>query len=199
LTLFPALKERVRVNKRPGQFILSGPVRFTSRKAIRESLTGRIVNLELLPMTMSEIKQMDVPDILPKIMESKNLMQLSDKISYEIKNRQHLIEQVETYERRGGLPGICFIRDEKMRQNKIQEQLRTILDRDIRLIFPTTLSHHQIIQFVQHLAEIEGTPIQYSKIKRITKLSEETQKKLLYALEAVFLIRIMPLDGERHD
>ena len=53
--LFPALKEHVRVHRRPGQFILSGSVRFTSRKAIRESLTGRIVHLELLPFTQAEI------------------------------------------------------------------------------------------------------------------------------------------------
>ena len=46
--LFPALKERVRKKKRPGQFLLTGSVRFTSRKAIRESLTGRIVTFELL-------------------------------------------------------------------------------------------------------------------------------------------------------
>ena len=44
--LFPALKEHVRKNKSPGQYLLSGSVRFTSRNAIRESLTGRIINFE---------------------------------------------------------------------------------------------------------------------------------------------------------
>lgn len=32
--LFPALKEFVRKNKKPGSFLLTGSVRFTSRKAI---------------------------------------------------------------------------------------------------------------------------------------------------------------------
>jgi len=36
--LFSALKLRVQNNPRPGQFILTGSVRFTSRKAIRESV-----------------------------------------------------------------------------------------------------------------------------------------------------------------
>src|SRR5687767_9170138 len=40
--IFPAL-ERVRNNKRPGQLYLSGSVRFTSKKLLRESLTGRIM------------------------------------------------------------------------------------------------------------------------------------------------------------
>ena len=38
--LFPVLKDSVRLKKTPGQYILTGSVRFTSRKAIRESLTG---------------------------------------------------------------------------------------------------------------------------------------------------------------
>ncbi len=53
--LFPALKLAVHRNKKPGQFILSGSVRFTSRKAIKESLTGRISGLELYPLTVTEI------------------------------------------------------------------------------------------------------------------------------------------------
>ena len=54
-SLFPALKEAVRLNKEPGQYILTGSVRFSSRKAIRESLTGRINLLEMHPMSISEI------------------------------------------------------------------------------------------------------------------------------------------------
>ncbi len=45
--LFPALKEHVRQDQKPGQFLLTGSVRFSSRRAIRESLAGRIVAWEL--------------------------------------------------------------------------------------------------------------------------------------------------------
>lgn len=41
--LFPALKEWVRTHPKPGQFLLTGAVRFSSRRAIRESLTGRML------------------------------------------------------------------------------------------------------------------------------------------------------------
>jgi len=66
--LFPALKEWVRKKKQPGQFLLSGSVRFTSRKLIQESLTGRIVNFELLPLSVSEIAQLELPQTLKMIM-----------------------------------------------------------------------------------------------------------------------------------
>jgi predicted AAA+ superfamily ATPase len=48
------LKEnREFAQKKPGQFILTGSVRFSSKKAIRESLTGRIIYHELIPFTVS--------------------------------------------------------------------------------------------------------------------------------------------------
>ena len=59
--LFPALKEHVRIHKRKGQVLLSGSVRFTSKADIRESLTGRIVSLELLPFTVAEAAGMPLP------------------------------------------------------------------------------------------------------------------------------------------
>ena len=51
--LFPALKEWVRKHPKPGQFILTGSVRFSSRSVIRESLTGRLLGLELFPFYSS--------------------------------------------------------------------------------------------------------------------------------------------------
>jgi len=54
----PGLFDRVKLivdrRKRPNQFLLTGSVRFLSRKQIRESLTGRTSLLELLPLTLAE-------------------------------------------------------------------------------------------------------------------------------------------------
>jgi len=195
--LFTALKEQVRTDKRPGQFILSGSVRFTSRRAIRESLTGRIMNLELLPMSMSEIKNLPLSNAVDKILTTDSLLKLDDYFEIESKRRMSLFAQIDESIERGGLPGVCFIRNKKLAENKIAEQLSTILDRDIRQIYPTSLSYTQILDFVRELSKIEGRPLQFSKIKAQTKLQESTQKKLLYALESVFLIRPMPIEGGR--
>ena len=74
--LFPALKERVRRDKRPGQLYLSGSVRFTRKKLIRESLTGRIMTADLLPMSLSELDGTDLPDLLPRMMRARSLTEL---------------------------------------------------------------------------------------------------------------------------
>ena len=195
--LFPALKERIRKNQKPGQFILSGSVRFTSRKAIKESLTGRIVNCELLPLTVSELAHQELPTTCLKILKANNLDNVIENLEIETKSRIFLDKDIDTYLEKGGLPGICFIRDDKVRDSKIAEQLNTILDRDVRMIYPTSLSFNQLLDFLAELAKSEGQPIKHSSIARQVGISEATQKKLLYAFESVFLIRRLEIFGGR--
>ena len=74
--LFPALKEFVRKHKTPGKFLLSGSVRFTSRKAIRESLTGRIVGVEVLPFTIAEAHQVKLPKTIEILISGKEKLMI---------------------------------------------------------------------------------------------------------------------------
>ena len=196
-SLFPALKERVRKNKRPGQFFMSGSVRFTSKKTIRESLTGRIMNGELLPLTLSELDQVLLPDMAPRILEisnfrSLNIPQLNQK---EFQRRQKLINQYLTH---GGLPGACFIKSEKVREQRFRDQLETIFERDLRQVQPTTLTYLEILRFVTALAAIDGEQPSHRDLQRRAAISPVTQKKLLYALEATFVIRHIPIEGDSH-
>lgn len=196
--LFPALKERVRKDKRPGQFFLSGSVRFTSKKLIRESLTGRIMNAELLPLTLSELDESDLPDLALRILQAKKMQDLRCTIlqTKEYSRRMKLIQQ---YQSSGGLPGICFIRKDKLRAQKIMDQLETILNRDLRQIHETTLALPELLRFVRQLATFDGTSIQHQTLRRSTGISPETQKKLLFALEATFIIRHLPIEGDYHE
>lgn len=198
-SLFPALKEAVRKNKKPGQYLMSGSVRFTSRKAIRESLTGRIINHELLPFTISEIKRLPLSDLCLQIIQ-KNLSEQSDLdliLSRTLKFDVNI--EIEKYLIRGGLPSLCFTRDNPIRERKLLDQLNTILDRDIRLVYPTNLPYIQLFEYLRELALTEGKPLNFSNLHKKTKISDVTQKKLIYALESVFLIRILPLKGGKRN
>ena len=196
--LFPALKECVRKNKKPGQYILSGSVRFTSRKSIRESLTGRIINLEVLPFSISELHKRELPTITRKLNLTKLLSSMKPQIQQEIQSKKILKKEISVYLKKGGLPGICFIRDSGLLNSKIREQLFTLLDRDIRLIYPTTVPYSQILELVKFLSIHEGEIISYSEAQRATDISLPTIKKLLAALESIFLIRLIPTkNGEK--
>lgn len=193
--LFPALKEQVRKDKKPGQYLLTGSVRFTSRKAIKESLTGRLLNFELLPLTVSEMAHEPLPTTLTPFFEKNQI----DKILQSITSRKNKLtansKEYSYYFEHGGLPGICFIQNKKMRALKIKEQLSTLLERDIRLIFPTTLSSSQVFELAQFIARNQGQRFSYARAQEQVGITVPTIKKLLYAFEAIFLVRRIKVEG----
>lgn len=193
--LFPALKEHVRKNKRPGQYLLTGSVRFTSRTAIKESLTGRIANFELLPFTISEMAHEPLPQTLLPFFTKNSIEKIIQIINSKKNKISSSSKEYKYYFEQGGLPGACFIQNKKMRDLRIKEQLSTILERDVRQVYPTTLPNSQILDFLQYLAREQGQIFNYTSAKKATGVTLPTQKKLLYALESIFLIRRIKVEG----
>jgi uncharacterized protein len=195
--LFPALKERVRLDKRPGQFILTGSVRFTSKRAIRESLTGRIVNVTLHPMIVTELLQINEPEtirhFLTRGVSTADAHLESQKISpTKIKEANKVLH---SYGEAGGLPGICFLRDRGLRNQRLSSQLETIIDRDLRQIFPTTLSLDSIRRVLETLALKNAQPVDWSELSRACRISVPTLRKLLPAFESLFLLSFLTAEG----
>src|SRR5262249_45933876 len=110
--LFPAIKEHVRTRKQPGQFVLTGSVRFTSRKSIRESLAGRIVQAEMYPLILSELMQKPLPDSLPRLLNSPAFNEQTLDCLHPPAQTKAVQKHLEKYLLQGGLPGLCFIREE---------------------------------------------------------------------------------------
>jgi predicted AAA+ superfamily ATPase len=148
-------------------------------------------------MTISELRNKPLPTTAVALLKynsaDKYCLSIQNIISESLKLRPY----VEQYSIQGGLPGICFTRESAMRNSKIKDQLSTIIDRDLRLIYDTKISYNQIFDFLRLLANNEGQPLNYSKFARACGISEEVQKNLLYALEAVFVIRQIPVEGRK--
>ncbi len=194
--LFPALKVRVGTSQKPGQFILTGSVRFTSRGAIRESLTGRIVNVEMLPLVLTELVSEKNSDALLKLMRHGQLSDVLKSLRAPHSVIVKYKKEIERYFGFGGLPGLCFVRNPKTRQSLLKDLLETILDRDIRLVYPTTVPYAQIRDLCQYLAKHSMDPVNYQEAKRQTGLTPSTLKKILHALESVFLLRRIAMTGD---
>ena len=195
--LFPVLKDRVRTHKRPGQFLLSGSVRFTSKKIIRESLPGRIMNVELLPMTLSELSNRALPDFGPRLVD----LHWNAALPAAIQEKTHVSRKksLQTYLERGGLPGLCFLKQKPLRERASSELINIILNRDLRQIHETTLPLNTLRAFLAALARREGQPLNHSELQRETGISPRTQKQLLFVFESIFLIRFLDLEGSRAD
>ncbi len=195
--LFPALKEWVRKHKAPGQFVLSGSIRFTSRQAIRESMTGRIMNVELYPMVLSELEERPLPSAISGALTAQSLERFFQTPLLTKKEISGRAKWIEKYFEQGGLPGLCFIRDRKLRESKIDEQMRTLLDRDLRMLHKTQLPYAELRGLCSALADQQGEPLDITELRRKSGVSVPTIKKLLYAFEAMFLIRTLLMEGGR--
>ncbi len=196
--LFPALKEWVRTSRqRPGQFLLSGSVRFTSRADVRESLTGRILNFELLPFTVGELEEEPMSDFFFRAVGADSFRPIAERFALDGRSFASKTKRIEQYLVQGGLPGICFIRDAAIRASRIHSQLQTILDRDVRTVVPTTLPYQSLLRVIESLAELQGSILDYSELSRKTEVSRPTLRKLIYGLESVFLLRLVPVQGAR--
>lgn len=194
--LFPALKEHVRKKKRPGQFLISGSVRFTSLKSIRESLTGRIITLELLPFSINELIDLEPAQWLHRIhhlveLNQRNTESMCDKVT-----RRKIHSALQVFREMGGLPGICFIRNDKIRRSKLKTQLDTILDRDLRQVVSTRLSLNELSRMMSILAKNQGSPIPLKTVSFGKRMNAASVRALLAGFEALFLIRSIPVRGD---
>jgi predicted AAA+ superfamily ATPase len=181
----------VRVHKKPGQFLLTGSVRFSSRKAIRESLTGRTVNWELLPMDLSESHSAPLPDAIPRLLTGRHIdFRLKDASYFSAKVYEQALSQ-------GGLPGVFVIRDSSIRKQRFETQIETLLERDLRLLVQTSLEYRTLRNLLSVLAARQGLPLEFSEVSRSARISVPALRRVLAALEAMFLIRMIDTEGSR--
>lgn len=183
--VFDMLKHAIDTQKKPGRFLVSGSVRFASRKAIRESLTGRIVTIEIYPFTLAECHNQEESVFLSTIKDKQGKQVFNQIRCRSIFNENDLVNYMQT----GGLPGICFRRDEAIRNRLMQSHLDTLLARDIHLVRNFDISLDKMLTLVTEIAKNQGQNISYANYARLAGISMPTMKSLFLALEALFLIR----------
>ncbi|MCX6127374.1 MAG: AAA family ATPase, partial [Proteobacteria bacterium] len=195
--LFPALKDRVRRVKIPGQFILTGSVRFTSRKVIKESLTGRIINVEMHPLMISELIESPEPRIAKTLLDAADLeiATLQGRFKISKQTLKDAEKSLQLAMRQGGLPGVCFVRNPALRAVKFESHLETILTRDLRLLIETTLEYDSVRRVLENISLSQGQPLEFAALSRKARVSIPTLRRLIAAFEAMFLIWRLPCIG----
>ncbi|MGK5089615.1 AAA family ATPase [Bdellovibrionota bacterium FG-2] len=183
--LFDRVKLLVDRKKKPGQFILTGSVRFSLRKEIRESLTGRTTLFELLPFTIAECHNHRQNDFLESVFACSPVQLIA-----RLKARAWCTpDQIKHYLATGGMPGICFKRDEKARLRLWSSHLDTVMARDLPLVLQTRLTIPRLREVYTLLARMQGQPLNRLAIARAAGVSRPTVDSLLRAFEGLFLIR----------
>jgi predicted AAA+ superfamily ATPase len=186
-SLFDEVKAQVDQRKTPGRYLLTGSVRFSSKRDIRESLTGRILTLELLPLGLAESHQKHLSDAVPLILEGiakeeRLLEKLNDRAWATPKNMNQFLES-------GGLPGICFHRDPVIHRESMDNHIDTLLGRDLFQVYRSKLSIVRLKELLRLIALTCGQPINKSMLARELSTTVPTIGAHLAAFESLFLIR----------
>ena len=83
-----------------------------------------------------------------------------------------------------------------MRADRWQTQIDTLLNRDLRLIQQTSLPYQSLRDLLEFLAIRRGRPFELKEAVSASQISAVTIKKLLFAYEALFLVRLMKCTGD---
>ena len=174
--IFDRVKLLVDRAPRPGQFVLTGSVRFLSKADIRESLTGRTSILELLPLSLRETHSEPLSQFVSEIHRSKPVRPVAES-------------RVRQYLDHGGMPGICFKRDRAVRRQMHDAHLETLLLRDLQMLVRTRVPYLKLRSLLQQLAQTQGTPISFRDLARRVQISTPTAIQLVSAFVDLFLIK----------
>ncbi len=162
--LFDEIKAEVDENRRPGRFILSGSTEFSKKARIRESLTGRILTLQMYPMSSEEL--------FPGQEGVINTAQFMTAVTL------------------GGLPGICFVRDSEARYALFQGWLETLLYKDLLLFKIPQFNADRAYQVLEACARLHLPNL--TELSRHLEMDPRRIKHYIEAFKAVFVLYELP-------
>lgn len=168
--LFDAIKKTVDERKIPGRFFLLGSTEFSRQVLIRESLAGRLSRVRVYPFDLAET------------------------IGLEIKGQpgvSHLRKILLKYLEQGGLPGICFCRDAKQREQLFEDWLGLVCYRDLQQFKTLKLDGEIAYLILRELAQLHEPTLAH--IASTLRLDSRKVANHLKALEDLFVVtRLMP-------
>jgi len=147
--------------------------------------------LELLAFTIAEAARLPLPNICEQLLQINSTTELDF-----LKASKTTEKTFKRYLEQGGLPGISLFRNIQIRNEKFSSHLETLLNRDIRQIYPTTLLYDSLQDLLVYLANRQGRCFKWTEAARASQISRVTLKRVIFAFEALFLIRVVSVEGK---
>ncbi|WP_052882715.1 ATP-binding protein [Kiritimatiella glycovorans] len=173
--LLPEIKRRIDEHNRTGQFILSGSQPFHLIRNLQESLAGRVLLMELFPMTVWERSgRGSAKHWLPMLLEEGSLTRADFSETEDLRRPEAMI-------RLGGLPGLLG-KKEKFVGPFFESYLRTYIERDLSLAVQLE-DASRMIDFMRLLAPLTMREINKSRLGRDIGMSPPSAQRWLQSLE----------------
>jgi len=188
--LLPALFQALRVaidsrREIPGRFVITGSSSPELVSAISESLAGRVAIIEMAPFSLAEAYELPasiVYDLLARHAPLSDFVQLQPRLT---------LAQCADYWLQGAYPEPWIKHTPRFRKLWMQNYLHTYLDRDLPRLFPG-LNRQKFRLFVQMLAQLSGSIINYAEVARALGVSQPTARDYFQIAHGTFIWRHLP-------
>ena len=183
--LIAAIKRRVDRNPKPGQYLLTGSQNPALLKTVSESLAGRVMILELGPMTLTEIAGLARP-ARPSWIESV-LTAGADGPDLSALVRLPSAAPGDTLFRRvwrGGYPRLLSLGDSAV-SDVLGAYFQTYVARDIRVLLDVK-DEQQFGRFVALCAALTAQEVNHSQLGREVGVTPQTADRWLAVLRATY-------------
>ncbi|MBK7014107.1 MAG: ATP-binding protein [Sulfuritalea sp.] len=185
-SLFPALRVAIDSDRESrGRFVITGSSSPELLAAIAESLAGRVAIIDMGPFSLAEAYELPPSPVLAMLAgraAANDLANVSTRLS---------LSQVTDYWLHGGYPEPWIKSSPRFRKLWLQNYLQTYLDRDLPRLFPG-LDRQKFRLFVQMLAQLSGSIINYSDVARALGVSQPTARDYFHIAHGSFVWRHLP-------
>jgi predicted AAA+ superfamily ATPase len=173
--IFDAIKLRVDRKRVPGSYILTGSSSFSAKLGIRESLTGRIGLMELLPMSLGELHG--------KASAPVKDLALIDPVRKPRLDSTEFIQGALL----GGMPVPAFLREASQRESYWRSWLETTLLRDLARFFKRGYDPDLAYALLARM----GAVLAQGELPTLKHFSQPAAKVRTYfsAMQEIFLLR----------
>lgn len=173
------------------KFFLSGSSSYYIKNRFSESMAGRKVIYEMLPLTFQEF--LDFRGVEYKLFE-----EFPWKVDFSEPLYLQLKTYYQEYVRYGGLPRVVLTQDVDRKRQLTEEIFSSYIDIDVQALadFKSTKDLRQVIKL---LASRIGNKLNVSEIANITGLSRITIDGYIEFLEQTYLIATTPAFSRSED
>jgi hypothetical protein len=179
--LLLAIKEKVDLDTRPGQFLLTGSARVLGLRALPDALPGRTETVELWPLSQGEI------DGLPDGFVDAAFRHGADISFRSDLDRRDYIERVT----RGGFPEAVARPQARRRERFLDSYVADLISRDVSQLSEIERAD-EMLTLLTLVAARSGQLLVENTLANDTRLSARTVGRYLDLLEHVFLIKRIP-------
>ena len=187
--LFQALRVAIDSSRqKTGRFLITGSSSPALLKNISESLAGRIGIIEMSPLMLSEVypKRNQKSDFF-------SVFETPDKFtnSFSSLSANRSIADIQKFWFAGGYPEPWTKNSARFYDIWFANYFKTYIERDISRLFPS-LNKTRYRKFIEMLAHLSGSILNFSEIARALDVSQPTVKEYFEIAHGTFIWRKIP-------